>query len=36
MSQSTFIAGVVLFAFVVFITVKGKLPAYLAVLGLRE
>jgi hypothetical protein len=34
MSQSTVIAGVLIFAFVIFITVKGQLPAYLAVMGI--
>lgn len=35
MSQSTIIAGVILFAFIVYITMKGELPKYLAVLGLQ-
>ena len=34
MSQSTIIAGVLLFAFIVFITMKGQLPQYLNVIGL--
>lgn len=36
MSQSTIIAGVILFAFVVFITMRGELPKYLAVIGLSK
>lgn len=35
MSQSTVIFGVLIFAFVLFITVRGELPAYMSVLGLR-
>jgi len=35
MNQSTAIIGVLIFAFIVFITVRGELPAYLSVLGLR-
>jgi len=35
MNQSTVIFGVLIFAFIVFITVRGELPAYLSVLGLR-
>ena len=34
MSQSTIIFGALIFGFVVFITVKGELSAYLAILGL--
>lgn len=34
MSQATVIFGAILFAFLVFITVKGELPAYLKTLGL--
>jgi hypothetical protein len=33
-SQSTIIIGAILFGFVVFVTVRGQLPAYLKVLGL--
>lgn len=35
MSQSTVLFGVLIFAFVLFITVRGELPAYMSVLGLR-
>lgn len=35
MNQSTVIFGVLIFAFVVFITTRGELPAYMSVLGLR-
>jgi len=35
MSQSTVLFGVLIFAFIVFVTVRGELPAYLSVLGLR-
>lgn len=34
MSQSTYIVGVLMVAFVVFVTLRGELPKYLAVLGL--
>jgi len=34
MGQSTVIAGVIVLAFILFITVKGQLPAYLAVMGI--
>lgn len=34
MSQSTVIAGVILFAFIIYITMRGQLPAYLHVVGL--
>ena len=36
MSQSTVIAGALIFAFVIFITMRGELPKYLAVLGLGK
>lgn len=36
MSQSTIIAGVILFAFLIFITTRGELPKYLAVIGLKK
>ena len=35
MSQSTKIAAVLIFLFVVYITVKGQLPSYLSVFGLK-
>jgi len=34
MSQSNLIAGALIFAFIVFITVRGELRAYLNVVGL--
>lgn len=34
MPQSVVIFGVLIFLFVVFITTKGQLPAYLAVIGI--
>lgn len=34
MSQSSFIAGVLLVGFLIYITGKGQLPDYLAVVGL--
>lgn len=35
MNQSTLIFGTLLFGFLMFITVKGQLPEYLSVVGLR-
>lgn len=35
MSQSTKIAAILIFLFIVYVTVKGQLPAYLSVLGLK-
>ena len=34
MSQTSIIAGVLILGFIVFITIKGELPTYLAVLGI--
>ena len=34
MSQTSIIAGVLVLGFIVFITTKGELPMYLAVLGI--
>lgn len=34
MSQTSIIAGVLVLGFIVFITTKGELPKYLAVLGI--
>ncbi len=34
MSQTSIIAGVLVLGFIVFITTKGELPTYLAVLGI--
>ena len=34
MSQTSIIAGALIVGFIVFITVKGELPKYLAVLGI--
>lgn len=36
MSQTTIIAGVILFAFIIFITTRGELPKYFAVIGLTK
>lgn len=35
MGQSTLIFGTLILAFIVFVTVKGELPAYLSILGLK-
>lgn len=36
MSQSTIVFGSLIFAFLVFITVRGELPKYMAVVGLGK
>lgn len=36
MNQGTVIFGVVLFAFLVFITVRGELPDYMRIIGLTS
>jgi hypothetical protein len=36
MSQSTITFSVILFTFLVFVTVKGELPAYMKVFGLKQ
>lgn len=35
MNQSTIIFGALIFGFIMFVTVKGELPQYLAVMGLK-
>jgi hypothetical protein len=36
MSQSNIVVGCLLLAFLIFITVRGELPAYLKVVGLES